>query len=153
MHSKSFIAPLRLVQLDCLHDVHSCLSFVTLLFCFSCRFLLGLKFRASADRDEGGRSRCGTSRGREIRSLCHLWHVAPFYRSPTDRTSRCDPTLAGASPTGADWRCAKVPKASFVAFEARLVGKIRTLGARYYRTGGRRYNGINTEYVTQRGAQ
>ena len=50
-------------------------------------------------------------------------------------------------------RCAKVPKASFVAFEPRLVGKIRTLGARYYRTDGRRYNGINTEYVTQRGAQ
>jgi diacylglycerol kinase (ATP) len=49
-------------------------------------------------------------------------------------------------------RCAKVPKASFVAIEARLVGKIRTLGARYYRTDGRRYNGINTEYVTQRGA-
>ena len=41
--SKSFIALLRLVQLDCLHDVH--VVFSSSLF-FSCRLLLGLKFRA-----------------------------------------------------------------------------------------------------------
>ena len=35
-------------------------------------------------------------RGTEIRSLFHLRHVAPLNRSPIDRTSRCDPALAGS---------------------------------------------------------